>query len=705
MWATTEYGAVVAISGRSGLPGHGWKSFRTSNPVSGYTAAATAGTKCASSVRHRGFGGGTAGGSSSSPAPTTGDDTVTPGNISQVGEAACSREETKVSLSLSVEVLTSSIKETSPPWGLSLAYQDEVRPVVTGIFVSRSVLRQIGRWRRRSVSWSGRGGLEGLFNVRDVGSLYRFKRRLFSRPRSTRTHPIPPLRLQWQSVRIPGAPVQAFNSTLSVHENRAGHRGIPQDTGCRHAPVSRRLASKEPVEVASGTSTRPHIVLGDKTGLPRKRGKVPISTHAVPSIPGIDPRSYPHARFPEREEGCQSVASGFLAPSTEPSAGKDLAEALGPSVQSTRVGPHGLHSSYPTYAPQSVDTSVGQPIPPDIPRPRVAQGSRVVGVTGQPDGRPPVPQARSDYDNSHGCLHGGLGRSPRRLGDLGPVVVGLGQTPHQLARTTGSVADSAALLASGPGHCCGCPYGQYHYSGLHQQGGWNSVSHLVLPGTRSMGLVQATRDLPGCQPHIGSQERPGGCPVQRETQPPHRVVPPQDSGSAHIRALADSPCGSLRIGEEPQTSGVLLSAPLSDVERNKRSDAELGEPTNLIPRVLRKLRLQWSAWILLVAPFWPSQPWFRQLTSMLTDLPRVITPKDNLLKNSVTGMFYPKPDRMRLAVWPLSANPSLTEAFHRELQRRQPGLGENRLAGFMIPVFSTTNDGAWSEVWVPLKPL
>ena len=139
------------------------------------------------------------------------------------------------------------------------------------------------------------------------------------------------------------------------------------------------------------------------------------------------------------------------------------------------------------------------------------------------------------------------------------------------------MADSAAFSASGTGHCCGCPYGQYHYSGLHQQGGWNSVPHLVLPGTGPVGLVQATRDLPGCQPHIGSQERPGGRPVQGETQPPHGVVPPQDSGSAHIRALADSPCGSLRVREEPQTSSVLLSAPLSDVERNKRSDAELGE--------------------------------------------------------------------------------------------------------------------------------
>ena len=54
------------------------------------------------------------------------------------------------------------------------------------------------------------------------------------------------------------------------------------------------------------------------------------------------------------------------------------------------------------------------------------------------------------------------------------------------------------------------------------------------PGTAAMGMVQATWDLPGGQPHIGCQERPGRRPVQGETQPPHGVVPPQDSGTAHI---------------------------------------------------------------------------------------------------------------------------------------------------------------------------
>ena len=243
---------------------------------------------------------------------------------------------------------------------------------------------------------------EGLLNVRDVGSLYRFKRRLFG-----------------------------------------------------------------------GTTARSHTVLGKQTRLPRKRRKVSVNTHTVPSLPGIDPRPHQHAHFSEREESRQSVASSVLAPSAEPSAGKDLAEALRTFVQSTRVSPHGgdSHSSYPAYAPQPVDAGLGQPIPPNIPGPRVAQGIGVVGITGQPDGRPPVPQAGSDYDDSYGCLHGGLGRSPRRLGELGPVVVGLGQTPHQLARAPGSMADLAAFPASGAGHCCGCPYGQFHHSGLYQQGG------------------------------------------------------------------------------------------------------------------------------------------------------------------------------------------------------------------------------------------
>ena len=128
-------------------------------------------------------------------------------------------------------------------------------------------------------------------------------------------------------------------------------------------------------------------------------------------------------------------------------------------------------------------------------------------------------------------------------------------------------------------------------------------------------------------------------------------------------------------------------------------------PTALIPRVLRKLRLQPTAQILLVAPFWPSQPWFCQMTSLLTDLPRAISQRDNLLKNAVTGMRYPKPEEMRLTVWSLSANPTLTAAFPQILLTRQPEPDENQLAGFMVPVLNTTKDGVWTGVDPAKAPL
>ena len=92
------------------------------------------------------------------------------------------------------------------------------------------------------------------------------------------------------------------------------------------------------------------------------------------------------------------------------------------------------------------------------------------------------------------------------------------------------------------------------------------------------------------------------------------------------------------------------------------------------------MAVQLTAQILLVAPFWPSQPWFRQLTSMLTDLPWAISQRDDLLKNAVTGMRYPKAEAMRLTVRKsfvdrgFSANVAVTAArARRESTRRVYG--------------------------------
>ena len=85
--------------------------------------------------------------------------------------------------------------------------------------------------------------------------------------------------------------------------------------------------------------------------------------------------------------------------------------------------------------------------------------------------------------------------------------------------------------------------------------------------------------------------------------------------------------------------------------------------TALIPRVLRKLLRHPTATIVLIAPFWPSQIWFRQLTNLVIDVPRRLPDRSNLLRNSETHELYPEPARLRLTAWKLSTDQSLRKAF------------------------------------------
>ena len=78
---------------------------------------------------------------------------------------------------------------------------------------------------------------EGLKSVRNVGDLYRFKRHLLSRGRGARAYQVPPLRIQRQGLRVPGAPLRSVNGYQSHYKERKGHRGLPQGTRCQYAPV------------------------------------------------------------------------------------------------------------------------------------------------------------------------------------------------------------------------------------------------------------------------------------------------------------------------------------------------------------------------------------------------------------------------------------------------------------------------------------
>ena len=125
---------------------------------------------------------------------------------------------------------------------------------------------------------------EGLQPIRNVGDLYRFKRRLLSRGRGARAHQIPPVRLQRQSLRVPGAPLRSVDGSQSLYADRKGHRGLPQNSRGRHAPVPRRLVDEESVEVERHRDLALFWV--DKLGFLVNEGKSQLVPTQTPAFLG-----------------------------------------------------------------------------------------------------------------------------------------------------------------------------------------------------------------------------------------------------------------------------------------------------------------------------------------------------------------------------------------------------------------------------------
>ena len=83
-------------------------------------------------------------------------------------------------------------------------------------------------------------------------------------------------------------------------------------------------------------------------------------------------------------------------------------------------------------------------------------------------------------------------------------------------------------------------------------------------------------------------------------------------------------------------------------------------PWNLIGRVLAKVEQQ-KAGLILVAPIWPSQPWYPRLLSLLVAHPLRIDPQGRVMAEDL-DLVPP------LAVWPISGNTTQVNDFQMRLQ-------------------------------------
>lgn len=91
-------------------------------------------------------------------------------------------------------------------------------------------------------------------------------------------------------------------------------------------------------------------------------------------------------------------------------------------------------------------------------------------------------------------------------------------------------------------------------------------------------------------------------------------------------------------------------------------------PFSVLGKVLKKIQRD-QCQAIVVAPLWPTQPWFTTLLEMVIDYPVLLPLKDNLLLNPIhKGRKHPMGKRLKLAVFNISPNSSKQKEFRKQLQ-------------------------------------
>lgn len=150
----------------------------------------------------------------------------------------------------------------------------------------------------------------------------------------------------------------------------------------------------------------------------------------------------------------------------------------------------------------------------------------------------------------------------------------------------------------------------------------------------------------------------------------------------------------------PDPLATATDALLQDWERMR---AYANPPWSLIGRVLTKARTTNASLILLVAPVWPSQPWYPTLLELLVDFPRLLPQWQDLILQ-VEGMDLPE-ILPQLAVWPISPNDLKQKNFQKELRSSSWHPGDRRQPSHMTRCFRDGFAGVRNGTQIPFRDL
>ena len=125
-------------------------------------------------------------------------------------------------------------------------------------------------------------------------------------------------------------------------------------------------------------------------------------------------------------------------------------------------------------------------------------------------------------------------------------------------------------------------------------------------------------------------------------------------------------------------------------------------PWNLVGRVLAQTRHQ-KARLVIVTPVWSSQVWYPTLLDMLTDIPRLIPWRENLIQPSHPEAM---PDVIpQLAVWTISGEDIESVNFRKKLQSFSSHHGERSHPRAMTHSSESGSAGVTKGIQIPFQDL
>ncbi len=129
------------------------------------------------------------------------------------------------------------------------------------------------------------------------------------------------------------------------------------------------------------------------------------------------------------------------------------------------------------------------------------------------------------------------------------------------------------------------------------------------------------------------------------------------NGELHMESVWRGRRGLIRLEHDYALPAMVLPSPLGlDGLAHEWPRASLYAipPIRLISVVLSRIRSDRVEQLLLVAPWWPTQPWFAELISLLAGSPWEIPLRQEMLSQARGMIWHPRPDLWKLWVWPLS---------------------------------------------------